>query len=212
MRIQEVERAVGITKKNIRFYEEQGLLAPRHEAENGYRDYGEADVDALLRVKLLRSLDVPIEEIRRLQTGALTLEDCLRRHEISLERRETNIERMKEMCAAIREEGAQYATVNAAACFQKMEQMESEGVRFMDVKSRDRARKLRGSLLGGGAMIVLMLAAIALGIAAYADGMPAWGLAFFLGIPAIVIVGIAAALMQRIKEIERGEEDEAAKY
>ena len=36
MKINEVEALVGITKKNIRFYEEQGLLSPRRNSENGY--------------------------------------------------------------------------------------------------------------------------------------------------------------------------------
>ena len=47
MRINEVERRVGVTKKNIRFYEEEGLLKPGRNAENGYREYGEADVHRL---------------------------------------------------------------------------------------------------------------------------------------------------------------------
>ena len=38
MKIQQVEELVGISKKNIRFYEEQGLLSPGR-AEHGYREY-----------------------------------------------------------------------------------------------------------------------------------------------------------------------------
>ena len=59
MRINEVEALVGITKKNIRFYEAEGLLTPRRNSENGYRDYGDADVAVLRRIKLLRKLGVP---------------------------------------------------------------------------------------------------------------------------------------------------------
>ena len=36
MKIKQVEELVGITRKNIRFYEEQGLLNVER-AENGYR-------------------------------------------------------------------------------------------------------------------------------------------------------------------------------
>ena len=53
MRINEVEAQVGITKKNIRFYEEQGLLHPRRSTENGYRDYGEGELVTLRQIKLL---------------------------------------------------------------------------------------------------------------------------------------------------------------
>ena len=38
LKINEVEALVGITRKNIRFYEAEGLLAPRRNSENGYRD------------------------------------------------------------------------------------------------------------------------------------------------------------------------------
>ena len=34
LKINEVEALVGITKKNIRFYEAEGLLAPRRNSEN----------------------------------------------------------------------------------------------------------------------------------------------------------------------------------
>ena len=43
MKIKQVEELVGITKKNIRFYEDQGLLEVKR-AENGYREYSLNDV------------------------------------------------------------------------------------------------------------------------------------------------------------------------
>ena len=41
MKINEVEKIIGITKKNIRFYEKEGLLSPCRNKENGYREYNE---------------------------------------------------------------------------------------------------------------------------------------------------------------------------
>ena len=75
MKINEVEAAVGVTKKNIRFYEEEGLISPRREPGNGYRSYSEADVERLRRIKLLRKLDVPLAEIRQMLEGECTLAD-----------------------------------------------------------------------------------------------------------------------------------------
>ena len=69
MKINQVEELVGITKKNIRFYEEQGLINPERNRDNGYREYSLKDVDLLNKIKLLRSLDVPIDEIRKLEVG-----------------------------------------------------------------------------------------------------------------------------------------------
>ena len=67
MRINKVEELVGITKKNIRFYEEKGLLNPERSSENGYREYSDEDVAMLQKIKLLRQLSIPIEEILNLQ-------------------------------------------------------------------------------------------------------------------------------------------------
>ena len=66
MKINEVEAAVGVTKKNIRFYEEEGLISPSREPGNGYRSYSQTDVERLRRIKLLRKLDVPLAEIREM--------------------------------------------------------------------------------------------------------------------------------------------------
>ena len=73
MKINEVEAAVGVTKKNIRFYEEEGLITPSREPGNGYRSYSQADVERLRRIKLLRKLDVPLAEIREMLEGQKTL-------------------------------------------------------------------------------------------------------------------------------------------
>ena len=91
MKINEVEQLVGVTKRNIRFYEKEGLLNPGRNVDNGYRDYSDSDVETLRKIKLLRKLDVPLEEIRNMQQGVLTLDDGLRRHIIQLEREQANL-------------------------------------------------------------------------------------------------------------------------
>ena len=87
MKINQVEELVGITKKNIRFYEAQGLLSPERDPENGYREYSLRDVEQLKRIKLLRKLDVPCEKIRQVSFGELKLSDCLQEHKQYLGRR-----------------------------------------------------------------------------------------------------------------------------
>ena len=62
MKIKQVEELVGSTSKNIRFYENQGLLTPER-AENGYREYHEQNIEALKKIKLLRKLGISVEEI-----------------------------------------------------------------------------------------------------------------------------------------------------
>ena len=62
MHIKDVEQRTGLSRANIRYYEQEGLVHPARR-KNGYRDYSPDDLETLLRIRLLRRLDVPIEEI-----------------------------------------------------------------------------------------------------------------------------------------------------
>ena len=84
MKISQVEELVGITKKNIRFYEDEGLLSPERDPENGYREYSLMDVDELMKIKFLRKLSVPLEDIRKVQKKELSLSMCLEKQSINL--------------------------------------------------------------------------------------------------------------------------------
>ena len=44
MKIKDVENQVGISKSNIIFYEEEGLIHPARNHENNYREYSESYV------------------------------------------------------------------------------------------------------------------------------------------------------------------------
>lgn len=72
MTVKEIEERSGISRANIRYYETEGLLHPRRR-ENGYRDYSEADVLALQRIKLLRGLGLSLEMIRNVGEGKVSL-------------------------------------------------------------------------------------------------------------------------------------------
>ena len=72
MTIKELEERTGMTRANIRYYEQEGLLAPARK-ENGYRSYSEEDCENLLKIKLLRQLQFSLQEIRDIQSGALSL-------------------------------------------------------------------------------------------------------------------------------------------
>ena len=130
MKINEVEALVGITKKNIRFYEEKGLLSPRRSTENGYRDYGEAEVAILRQIKLMRKLGVPLEEIRRMQAGG-TVADGMRRHLVTLERERHSLEQSIQLCSNLKDREERLDTLDAAALLEEMEQLEQKGTTFM---------------------------------------------------------------------------------
>ena len=76
MTIKELENKTGMTRANIRFYESEGLLSPRR-LDNGYRDYSEEDARTLEKIRLLRQLQLDLDTIRKVQQGALTLDQAL---------------------------------------------------------------------------------------------------------------------------------------
>ena len=192
MKINQVEQTIGITKKNIRFYEQEGLLKPVRIA-NGYRDYSPEDLERLQLIKLLRKLDIPIDEIRRLQEGSQTLKDCLERHLISLRRRRSNLEAMERFCIRLLDEDRTLDNLDAEALLREMEQQESGGVMFKNIQKDDKRKLLKSAVLSAVVVLSILL------------------LSLFLT-HLILIVGTLLALWERIKEIEGGEMNEASKY
>lgn len=66
MNIKEIEKLTGISKQNIRFYESNGLLKPKRNKDNNYREYDNNDVVILNKIKLLRKLDFSITDIEHM--------------------------------------------------------------------------------------------------------------------------------------------------
>lgn len=216
MKINEVEQLVGISKKNIRFYEAEGLLTPRRNSENGYRDYGEAEVDTLRRIKLLRKLGFPLEEIRRMQSGSFTVGDGMRRHLVTLEREQENLRSAAALCAGLTDCGEKLDALDAQPLLTQMEQMEQEGTTFMNKQTQDIKRRYIAPILAAIVMAILMAGTIWLFLWAFevdpAGAPPLPLLILLVAIPAAVIFGVGIALVQRLREIGRNEEDASKHY
>ncbi len=94
MYIGDVAKQTGLTKKAIRYYEHAGIIAPQIDVENQYRDYGDADVQRLVQVSLLRQMDFSVSEISKLLDDPQMLETILREYvkkqELDIKRRQYN--------------------------------------------------------------------------------------------------------------------------
>lgn len=217
MKINEVEALVGITKKNIRFYEEQGLLSPRRNSENGYRDYGQEEVDTLRQIKLLRKLGVPLEEIRRMQAGRITVADGMRRHLVTLEREQRSLEQSMELCRCLKNREERLAELDAGSLLAEMEQMGQAGSTFQDKQYGDvKPIRYAAAVIAALVMTAFMAGVIALMVWGFtveaAEAPPLPLIVVLVALPAVVILGVLLALIQRIREIQRGEEDDAKNY
>lgn len=76
MNIKEAEKLTGISRRNIRFYEQKGMLHPARNQDNDYRDYSSQDIERLKLIRALRMVDMPLEEIQKVLCGETTLEDA----------------------------------------------------------------------------------------------------------------------------------------
>ncbi|MFG2395696.1 MerR family transcriptional regulator [Streptomyces lydicus] len=62
MRIGEMVRRTGVSERLLRYYEEQGLLAPTR-LPSGYRVYTDMDVDTVRRIRTLLAAGLPTTTI-----------------------------------------------------------------------------------------------------------------------------------------------------
>lgn len=97
MTIKEIEELSGMTRANIRFYEAEGLLTPARNS-NGYRNYTEKDLEQLMRIRLLRSLHLSLEDIRQANSGEKELSDVLLNHLRDLKAEQSSLSRCQAVC------------------------------------------------------------------------------------------------------------------
>ena len=77
MRIGQVAALSGIEAATIRFYEQQGLLPAAPRQANHYRDYSAQDVHRLRLIRLCRSMDMSLEEVKALLAlDGASAQDC----------------------------------------------------------------------------------------------------------------------------------------
>lgn len=62
----ELAKMSGASYKTIRHYVDKGLLKPEQITEHGYKMFGKKSVEDLQKILLLKYLDFPLEEIRRM--------------------------------------------------------------------------------------------------------------------------------------------------
>lgn len=211
MRIQQAEILAGISKKSIRYYEEEGLLTPKRN-QNSYRDYSEDDVRTLQKIKLLRKLGVSLEEIRLLQSGSVTLPQILVLREEKIHKEEKDLSEIRYICRKMAEQPKILADLDPNPYLKEMAELEKGGVRFMNVQN-DKKKQKKGSILAAFVVLAACFAFTALTIwGELHDPLP-WELfVIILLLPIGCAIGVLLALRTRIQEIEKGEQDESIYY
>lgn len=214
MKIYQVEELVGITKKNIRFYEDEGLLNPDRNPENGYREYSLKDVRQLEKIKLLRKLDVSLENIRLMLKGKMSFSEAMNNQISELEKKQKDVELMIQFCHKMKSEISDFEQLNAEAYLSEMKKMETEGSKFIDVEKQDISRKKKsGAIIAAVIISLTILSSLLPAMIMMVKSANTRPYGFIILVFIIIfITAIVVVLKQRIKEINKGEEYEARNY
>lgn len=213
MRIKEVEDIVGITKKNIRFYEKEGLLSPGRESENSYRNYSQADITRLKQIKLLRRLNMPINDIRELLEHKLSLTQAAKKHALALDEQKSNIEKARLICGMLVDDQSDISNIDVDSYLSQIDKLESEGAVFMNIRKNDVRKKYVGPVTAC-VIIIALLALMLIGFVYLnkVDPAPSGIFWFIIVLLTVTAAGTIAALVSRIKEIKGGEENDLGNY
>ncbi len=213
MKIKQVEELVGITSKNIRFYEEQNLINPQR-ADNGYREYSMEDVNLLKKIKLFRKLGISVEEINKLLNGKSELATSLERRKLELLDEQKNLESMYKLANEMIDRDESINSIDSDLWLDVIENKEKEGVDFVNLDKIDiRMRKKAGATIAGVIFAIVMVLYIVLFTYLWRqNALPTLAYIPIVTVPTIAVIAIFVALKSRINEINGGEEDEASKY
>ncbi len=98
MNAKQTEQLTGISRRNLRFYEQQGLIHPHRNPENDYRAYSEQDIETLKLIRVLRMLDAPLEDISSCLRHEMTIMELSAMQEQRLKQRQKEVELSIQFC------------------------------------------------------------------------------------------------------------------
>ena len=132
MKIKELEEQLSISRSNIRFYEKQGLFCPERK-DNNYREYSEADVEALKKIIVLRKMGFTVEEIQLIQKGELpfaqAMDDARQRLEEEIEKLNGSLKLVEQVA----KENESFEEIDIDKHFNAINSAERSGEKFIDI-------------------------------------------------------------------------------
>lgn len=98
MTIKEVEERTGLSRSNIRFYEKENLIAPQRNEKNGYREYSQEDVEQIEKIAYLRTLNITVEDIRKIITEEASLYNAIKKQTTALDHEIADLQKARLLC------------------------------------------------------------------------------------------------------------------
>lgn len=131
MNISEIEKMTGLSKQTIRFYEKEGLISPKRNQDNQYREYDENDVRQLKLIYVLRKTGLSVEEISKVLNDEVSMRDAVnaRRKEIVEERKEQD--KLLDFCDSLKMQSKEWIDVDKYVNI--IQQEEKKGNKFAEL-------------------------------------------------------------------------------
>ncbi|MGL5755422.1 MAG: MerR family transcriptional regulator [Paraclostridium sp.] len=82
----QVAKFLGVSRDTLKFYEDKGLVNPKKNAENGYREYNQFDIYDITTINFYREIDIEIKKIQEIRKNK-SIDDL----ELLLEEKEQDI-------------------------------------------------------------------------------------------------------------------------
>ena len=127
MNINQASQHSGVSPQNIRYYEREGLLCPQRNPENGYREYSDEDLHILKLIRMLRMLDMPLEDIRTVLNGTAPLPQALQNQEQRLQAQTEKLQAAIRFCRDLKASGKDAGQLDVDACLTRMESTPQPG-------------------------------------------------------------------------------------
>lgn len=121
MNIKEAAKSSGVSSQNIRFYEREGLLHPQRDPNNSYRVYSQQDLYNLKLIRMLRMLDMPLDEVRGVLEHKTSLSQALREQEQRLHARAQELQAAIRFCQDLQSVPLPADNLDVDGYLQKME-------------------------------------------------------------------------------------------
>jgi DNA-binding transcriptional MerR regulator len=169
MLIGEVSRRAGISTRMLRHYDSIGLVTPTGRTTSGYRDYLDADIRRLFQVESLRSLGLPLQDVRRALDDptiapSLLLDELIEDTRERIARDEQLLHRLRQVQASDVSEWTDVASIVAM---------------IRELRADDPSRRQRGALSTagtGGRMATVLAEALLSESDPHAAGALRWAL------------------------------------
>ena len=120
MNIKQAAQKSGISERNIRYYEQAGLITPARNPENDYRQYTEENMRTLKMIRILRSVDMPVEDIRDVLQGKTALSDAALAQKQRLQDRMQTLKAAADFCSELNETCCSADALDVDACLTRM--------------------------------------------------------------------------------------------